>query len=125
MESGVRCQIVLKSRRQTAAPALEAVDAVVSIGCSGCSGCIGRSGCSSCIGCSGGTSISRWVILLEASQGEAVVARAVYLQKSWPLLQGFRFFEVLCKWLCYFLCYCLPLNVPLLRAVGLPLGPQA
>ena len=91
MESGVRCQIVLKSRRQTAAPALEAVDAVVSIGCSGCSGCIGRSGCGSCIGCSGGTSISRWVILMEASQGEAVVARAVYLQKSWPLLQGFRF----------------------------------
>ena len=28
---------------------------------------------------------------MEASQGEAVVARAVYLQKSWPLLQGFRF----------------------------------
>ena len=50
----------LKSRRQTAAPALKAVDAVVSIGCSGCSSCIGRSGCSSCIGCSGGTSIPRW-----------------------------------------------------------------
>ena len=29
--------------------------------------------------------------LMEASQGEAVVARAVDLQKSWPLLQGFRF----------------------------------
>ena len=31
------------------------------------------------------------LFLMEASQGEAVVARAVYLQKSWPLLQGFRF----------------------------------
>ena len=89
MESGVRCQIEVAQADSSACigscgcsgfplaavdavAALAAVDAVVAL--AAVEAHPYRDG-----------------FLMEASQGEAVVARAVYLQKSWPLLQGFRF----------------------------------
>ena len=71
-----------------------------SIGCSGCSG-----GCNGGIGCSAGT-FPNGMGLMEASQGEAVVARAGVSAEVVASPSGPQVVEVLCKWLCYILCYC-------------------